>query len=107
MRRYRTEIVIPPDRSVTLQLPASLPDGRATLIVQIEEPHDAEATDADEADRLEGTLDHDDIEWWEEFEDEGDDASNSDDDPADPGALPSGLVQPDPEATGPPTTGLG
>lgn len=69
MRRYRTEIVIPPDRSLTLQIPASLPPGRATLIVQIDEPHDA--PESIEGDGFDSDLDHDDIEWWEEFENDG------------------------------------
>lgn len=69
MRHYRTEIVIPPDRTVVLQLPASLPDGPATVIVQVEV--------ADDPDRAEGPeagleLDREDIEWWEEFEEGAD-----------------------------------
>ena len=31
--RYRTEIVVPPDRYVCLQLPAHFPEGRATVTV--------------------------------------------------------------------------
>ena len=64
MRRYRTEIVIPPDRYIGLQLPAHLPEGRAivTILVQEPEPGDDAAPEAD----AEGQ----DIEWWEEFDDE-------------------------------------
>jgi hypothetical protein len=64
VRRYRTEIVIPPDRYIGLQLPAHLPEGRAilTVVVQEPEPGDAAAPEAD----VEGQ----DIEWWEEFDEE-------------------------------------
>lgn len=61
MRRYSTEIHIPADRRVTLQLPDDLPEGRAFVIVQVAEsagdtwaPHDDE--------------DRHDIEWWDEFD---------------------------------------
>lgn len=68
MRRYRTEVVIPADRCLTVQLPDSLPTGRAVLIVQVEEPDDA--FESDQAEGLDSDLNPDDIEWWEEFEDE-------------------------------------
>ena len=61
MRRYRTEIVIPPDRFIGLQLPAHLPEGRAILTVYVHDPDPADASPEAEADRQ-------DIEWWEEFE---------------------------------------
>ena len=68
MLRYRTEIVIPPDRYVCLQLPNHLPEGRAVVTVQFlnadSEP-DEEPRQGGEVD-----LDRQDIEWWEEF-DEG------------------------------------
>lgn len=64
MRRYQTEIVIPPDRYVALQLPPHLPEGRAIVVVQVEEPEPAEASSW-----AEGDLDRQDIEWWDEFED--------------------------------------
>ena len=72
MRRYRTEIVIPPDRYVGLQLPAHLPEGRAIVTVVVQEPEAAEAG------WPEAEADRQDIEWWEEFEGEepwADDAS--------------------------------
>jgi hypothetical protein len=62
--RYQTEIVIPADRFVCLQLPEHLPIGRATVTVVVEEPEsEAHALPAE----LE--LDRQDIEWWDEFED--------------------------------------
>ena len=66
MRRYRTEIDVPTDRYVCLQLPAHFPDGRATVTVHFNDPSDS-ATDVgpDDAER-----DREDIEWWEEFEGE-------------------------------------
>jgi hypothetical protein len=64
VRSYRTEIVIPPDRFVGLQLPAHLPEGRAVVTVVVQEPDPAEAAAPDlDADRQ-------DIEWWDEFEDD-------------------------------------
>ena len=62
MLRYRTEIVVPADRYVCLQLPGHLPEGRATVTVQY---HDPRPEPRDEAD-----PDREDIEWWEEFDDE-------------------------------------
>ena len=67
MRRYRTEIHIPADRSITLHLPAHLPEGRATLTVLVadeaeETPYEGVSPDLE----LEGQ----DIEWWEEFEED-------------------------------------
>jgi hypothetical protein len=61
--RYRTEIVIPDDRYVSLQLPRDLPAGRAVVVVTIEEPADL-APDEDLWPEAE------DIEWWEEFGDD-------------------------------------
>jgi len=73
MRRYRTEIHIPADRAITLQLPAHLPEGRAILTVLV--------ADEEEATPSEGVppeleLEGQDIEWWEEFE--GEEAWNDD-----------------------------
>ena len=67
MRQYRTEIVIPPDHYVCLQLPPDLPEGHAivTVLFQAPEPAEPVAPDAAETD-----LDRQDIEWWEEFEDD-------------------------------------
>jgi hypothetical protein len=64
--RYRTEIVVPADRYVCLQLPAHLPEGRATVVVSFPDLHQADGlSPPDEPDR-------EDIEWWEEFEDDRD-----------------------------------
>ncbi len=63
--QYRTEILIPPDRYVCVQLPAYLPEGRAVVTVVI---HDAE--DDDHARAVESETDRQDIEWWDEFEDD-------------------------------------
>jgi hypothetical protein len=61
--RYQTEIRIPPDRYVCLQLPAHLPEGRAIVTVLFQEPEATEPSDLTAAD-----PDRQDIEWWEEFE---------------------------------------
>jgi hypothetical protein len=68
LHRYRTEIVVPADRYVCLQLPEGLPDGPATVTVDFHghdpaAPGDPMRDDVDDPDR-------EDIEWWEEFEDE-------------------------------------
>lgn len=71
MRRYRTEIVIPADRTIVLHLPEDLPEGRAALIVQMEETGDDTfgfETDEDDLADLLDAQDQD-FEWWEEFED--------------------------------------
>ena len=68
MPRYRTEIVVAPDRFVSLRLPDGFPEGRAIVTVDArpdEDPpprldHEPNATDPD----------REDIEWWEEFEDD-------------------------------------
>ena len=62
MRRYRTEIVVPPDRLVILRLPTDLPTGRASVIVLAEESDAAELADF-------GPESEDDFEWWDEFGD--------------------------------------
>ncbi len=62
--RYQTEVIVPPDRYLYLQLPPHLPEGRATVIVEIEDPEPAEV-----GAHLDPDLDQQDIEWWEEFED--------------------------------------
>jgi hypothetical protein len=64
VRSYRTEIVIASDRYVCLQLPEAMPEGRAivTIIFQgCDGPDENAPADLD--------PDHQDIEWWEEFED--------------------------------------
>lgn len=60
MRHYRTEIVIPNDRSVVLQLPEALPTGRAVVTIQVQDG----SPSAD--DWLENAVG---IEWWDEFGD--------------------------------------
>ncbi len=65
MPRYHTEIVIPPDRYVCLQMPADFPEGTATVTVLVDEPDRSRAVPPHEAD-----PDRQDIEWWDEFEDE-------------------------------------
>jgi hypothetical protein len=63
--QYRTEVEIPPDRYVCLQLPSHFPSGRATVTVLLHAP---EATD--ETPPAETDPDHQDIEWWDEFEED-------------------------------------
>ncbi len=65
MLRYRTEVFIPPDRLIGLQLPDHFPEGRAVVTVQfldVNEPLDDESTRAEDT----GGPD---MEWWEEFDD--------------------------------------
>lgn len=64
MDRYQTEIVVPADRFIALQLPADLPEGRATVTVTV---HPIDAPDASNPDE---DVESEDIEWWEEFEDD-------------------------------------
>ncbi len=74
MERYRTRIVIPPDRTVIVQLPPDLPDGPATLIIRVDPPapRDPPAGAAFEpADRpapaaVPPGLDELDIEWFDD-----------------------------------------
>lgn len=62
---YRTEIVIPPDRYVCIQLPDYVPEGRAVVVIHVHEPDDTDAGRAGEPE-----LDRQDIEWWDEFDSE-------------------------------------
>lgn len=65
MRRYSTEVFVPADRHVVVQLPDGMPEGRAIIVVQtLEARDDADGPFLDEDD------DRDDIEWWDEFDDE-------------------------------------
>ncbi|MDB5352241.1 MAG: hypothetical protein JWN86_3488 [Planctomycetota bacterium] len=64
MRRYRTQILIPPDRTVVLQLPSHIPEGWATVSIQLPEPETSHHPEAD--------PDRQDIEWWDEFDEETD-----------------------------------
>jgi hypothetical protein len=81
MRRYQTEVFIPADRALALQLPANIPPGRAVVTVEIVEPEAAEAGNP------ENELDRQDIEWWEEFEGSPDPADVEGEDAADLDAL--------------------
>lgn len=67
MPRYHTEIVVPDDRYVFLQLPDNFPVGRARVTVAFLEsgsPLPAEdVASVENPDR-----DVDDVEWWDEFE---------------------------------------
>ena len=65
MPYYRTEIDIPADRYVCLQLPAHLPPGRATVTITVHEPVTAGLQSDSDLD-----LDRQDIEWSDEFEDD-------------------------------------
>lgn len=67
MARYRAEIVIAADRYVCLQLPEHLPEGRAVVTVHFPDATaDGAIPTRDEAD-----ADPDDIEWWDEFDEDG------------------------------------
>lgn len=63
MRRYSTQIVIPNDRLVVIQVPESVPEGAALLTILAPE------TEPDGNGAEESEDDLRDIEWWEEFED--------------------------------------
>ncbi len=69
-RRYRTEIVIPADRFVCLQLPDDMPEGLAIVLVRVEGPGDDGDGDGDgDSDPpAEGDPDREDIEWWDDFD---------------------------------------
>jgi hypothetical protein len=63
---YRTEIIINSDRYVCLQLPDSVPVGEATVTIECHGRHPELPADHDP----DPDLDHEDIEWWDEFDDE-------------------------------------
>lgn len=67
MSDYRTEIVVPSDRYVCLQLPGRFPTGHAIVTVRCLAPAadlpEAGAAPEEQPDRI-------DIEWWEEFDEE-------------------------------------
>jgi hypothetical protein len=67
---YRTEIEIPLDRYVCLQLPDHLPEGRAVVTVRFLEAHAGAV--GGPVDVLDESLDREDIEWWEEFDENPD-----------------------------------
>jgi hypothetical protein len=64
MTRYQTEVIVPPDRYVALQLPAGLPEGRATVTVVVHAASESAAGPHEDDDESQ------DIEWWDEFEDD-------------------------------------
>ncbi len=66
MTRYRTEVDVPPDRYVCLQLPSHFQTGRATVIVLVQVADEGE----DLPHNAPPETDDDDVEWWEEFDDE-------------------------------------
>lgn len=73
MPQYRTEVLIPSDRYLCLQLPAHLPTGLATVTVRFE----SRALDAEPAEGVvELDPDRQDIEWWDEFS-AGDERDNA------------------------------
>ncbi len=63
MQQYRTEVVIPSDGSLFLQLPDRFPTGKAIVTVWVHEPELSGQSPESELDD-----DHLDIEWWEEFD---------------------------------------
>jgi hypothetical protein len=74
VRTYRTEIFVPADRSVLIQLPDDVPQGWASITVEVEE-HDPADSVADLFD-----ADRQDIEWFDlPGLDQEDDAALTDD----------------------------
>ena len=67
MRSYKTEIVIAADRYVCVQLPDTIPEGRALLTIVV-----TEAVDPFDPGEDDTELDRDDagVEWWDEVEDD-------------------------------------
>ena len=63
--RYRTEIVIPPDRYVCVQLPTYLPEGKAVVTIYLPDRDDGPPNLFTEIE-----SDRQDIEWWDEFEED-------------------------------------
>lgn|GEM_PF-1529256 len=71
MPQYRTEVVIATDRYLCLQLPDHLPAGRARVTIQVLPAEELEGPLAPESDSApEVETDHQDIEWWDEFEED-------------------------------------
>ena len=64
--RYRTEIVVSPDRYVCLQLPDHFPEGLARVTVSYDDPSPSDPAEAPDS----AEPDDPDIEWWEEFDGE-------------------------------------
>jgi hypothetical protein len=69
---YRTEFIVPPDRYLCLQLPPHLPEGKVTVTVTVHDPAPRHLNPTLKSDfEAEDDLDREDIEWWEEFEEDG------------------------------------
>ncbi len=66
--RYQTEIYVPGDRYVCLQLPDYLPEGRALVTVTVTVLSGELAEGENFPPDPEG--DRNDIEWWDEFDEE-------------------------------------
>ena len=71
--RYRTEIVIPPDGYVCLQLPSYIHEGRAIVTVFVSDRESKTEEAGHETD-----TDRHDIEWWDEFDEENGGESTND-----------------------------
>jgi hypothetical protein len=72
---YRTEFIVPPDRYLCLQLPSHLPEGKVTVTVTVGTlalPLDETGPTTKPVSDRDGDLDHQDIEWWEEFDQDED-----------------------------------
>ena len=63
--RYQTEIFVVHDRYVCLQLPDFFPEGRATVTVTVEA-----GPDSGNRSTHDDSPDHEDIEWWDEFDED-------------------------------------
>lgn len=73
MPDYRTEVIVPPDRYLCLQLPSHLPEGRVIVTVTVHAPAPSgPLTSSGTSSEPPDDIDREDIEWWEEFEDEKD-----------------------------------
>jgi len=72
VRRYTTEVVIPLDREIMLQLPPDMPVGRAVIVVLAEEGADVTPLNGTPEDEFSDLLggNRQDMEWWDEFEDQ-------------------------------------
>jgi hypothetical protein len=75
VHRYRTEIVVPADRYVCLRLPDHLPEGRAFVTVDFADAETPTTAVLGESPPFHEDADREDIEWWEEFDEDGGDAA--------------------------------
>lgn len=64
MTPYKTEVIVPPDGCIFLQLPKGWPEGLATIAIRVGGA-DERVTFAED-----GDIDTEDIEWWDEFEED-------------------------------------